>query len=161
MSTVVCGCRLQVLETSSLSSTRKCLQFPHVMKCEANTGEKSLAQGDEVSHLWLCYWSVAELAWMLGSGGSHQCSLCSSQLELMDFNYKFQLERGGWLYPVVLLEMVAAWQGWGLCCPDANFGGVIPWCFTIVFLLRGVLCDPWANVATETHLTSISIHQHL
>lgn len=127
--------------TSSLSSTRKCLQFSHVMKCEANIGEESLAQGHEVSHLWLCYQSVAELAWVLGSGGSHQCSSFSSQLELMDFN--FQLEKSGCLYPVVHLGMVAAWQGWGQCCSNAKFGGVLLLWFTIVFLLRGVLCDPW------------------
>lgn len=145
-------------KNSSLSSTRKCPQFPHVMKCEANTEEENLAQRDGVQSLVIVLVAVAELAWMLSSGGSHQCSSFSSHLELKDFNYNFQLEKKWWLHPVVLLGMVATWQGWGQCCSNSNFGGVILWGFTIVFLLRGVLCDIGLNGATETHLISISTH---
>lgn len=158
------GVACRFWKTSSLSSTRKCLQFLHIMKREANTGEESLAEGDEVSHLWLCYQSAEELAWVLGPEGSHQCSSFSSQLGLMDFNHNFQLERSGWLYPCILLYFWGCWllgraegrvvlmQTLGV----SSFGGL-----QFLFLLRGVLCDPWLNVATETHLTRISTHQHL
>lgn len=66
-----------------------------------------------MSHLWLCYQAAAELG--------------PAQLELSEDNWNLELQKRGWLCPLVLLGMVATWQGRGQCPSSVKSEGVILW----------------------------------